>query len=65
MAVVPFSDDMRALATQVGPVHLRTLDAIHLASALTLGADLGALLTYDVRMPDAAVQRDVAVLAPE
>ena len=33
---------------------LRSLDAIHLASAQTLGDDLEALVTYDRRMGDAA-----------
>lgn len=50
LGIVPLSDDVRALATQVGPVHLRTLDAIHLASALTLGTDLAGLLTQ-IRSP--------------
>lgn len=34
----------------LGPATLRSLDAIHLASALTLGDDLLAVVTYDRRM---------------
>ena len=33
---------------------LRTLDAIHLATALALGDDLDAVVTYDERMVEAA-----------
>lgn len=47
-----------ALLTEAGrldPVELRTLDAIHLASAMSLGTDLAVILTYDERMAAAAV----------
>jgi predicted nucleic acid-binding protein len=36
------------------PRIIRTLDAIHLATALALGDDLDAVVTYDDRMADAA-----------
>jgi hypothetical protein len=36
------------------PQVLRTLDAIHLASAMAVGDDLEAIVTYDERMVDAA-----------
>ena len=36
------------------PGVLRTLDAIHLATALALGDDLDAVVTYDERMVEAA-----------
>jgi predicted nucleic acid-binding protein len=38
----------------VGAVALRTLDAIHLASALTVRSELDALVAYDKRLLDAA-----------
>ena len=41
---------------------LRTLDAIHIASALTVGYD--TVLTYDKPMTDAAVHHGLAVVAP-
>jgi uncharacterized protein len=44
--------------------YLRALDAIHLAAALTMRASLGALLTYDVRMMQAAQARSLTVVAP-
>jgi len=43
-----------AAAGSNGPATLRTLDAIHLASAAALGDDLEAVVTYDSRMADAA-----------
>jgi hypothetical protein len=33
------------------PVELRSLEAIHLATAQQLGADLARIVTYDDRMP--------------
>jgi uncharacterized protein len=44
--------------------YLRTLDAIHLATALLLRDELGVLLTYDERLADAARAHDVPVAAP-
>ncbi len=41
-------------AGMVGAVALRTLDAIHLASALTVRSELDALVAYDKRLLDAA-----------
>ena len=52
-----------AAAGSIGPIALRTLDAIHLASAGALGDDLEAFVTYDRRLADAARvlgMRDVA-----
>jgi len=42
--------------------HLRSLDALHLATASTL--DVDAVVTYDVRMADAARSLGLKVLAP-
>lgn len=42
--------------------HLRSLDAIHLAAAIRLGVD--AVLTYDVRMTDAARSLGLTTVAP-
>lgn len=46
------------------PLTLRSLDAVHLASALTLGDELEAILTYDQQMAEAAEALGVRVLAP-
>jgi uncharacterized protein len=46
------------------PVDLRSLDAIHLATARRLGRDLGVILTYDERMAQAAMHLGHRVVAP-
>lgn len=43
---------------------LRTLDAIHLASALSLGSRLDAFIAYDDRLLAAAAQTDLNVEKP-
>lgn len=51
-------------AATLQPVGLRSLDAIHLAGALSLGSTLGKLVTYDVRMRDAAAALGLPTAAP-
>ena len=48
----------------IGPAALRTLDAIHLASAAALGDDLEAFVTYDRRLADAARVLGLPDVAP-
>ena len=43
---------------------LRSLDAIHVAAAMELGDELGALVTYDARMASAARALGVPVVSP-
>jgi len=52
-------------AAALGPeAMLRSLDAIHLASAQLLGTDLRAVVTYDRRMATAAAAIGLPVEAP-
>lgn len=51
-------------ASVVAPPELRSLDAIHLATALELSADLTALVTYDPRLAEAAKANGLQVAAP-
>ena len=51
-------------AAALEPSALRTLDAIHLATALVVREDLAALVTYDGRLAAAAERLDLEVLAP-
>jgi predicted nucleic acid-binding protein len=46
------------------PADLRSLEAIHLATARRLGQDLGAIVTYDERMAEAATHLGHRVVAP-
>lgn len=57
-------DDILSTASMLDPGVLRSLDAIHLASASALGAELDALVTYDARMRDAAAILGYPTLAP-
>ena len=54
----------RELARRVGSRQLRSLDAIHLASALSLGDDLGAFCCYDRRLAADAQAAGLTVLSP-
>jgi uncharacterized protein len=51
-------------AAELGPANLRALDAIHLATALALGDELAAFVTYDARLADAAEAAGLEVVAP-
>jgi predicted nucleic acid-binding protein len=64
LAEIPLDVEVRSAAASLTPIELRTLDAIHLASALTLADDLTAVLAYDKRMQNAAHSRGITVLAP-
>jgi|SRR5215472_10397044 len=48
----------------MSPTELRSLDAIHLASARTLGTKLEALVTYDHRLAGAAAWYGMPVVSP-
>ena len=52
-----------ARAAEVPPVALRSLDAIHLASALSVG-ELDAFVTYDRRLAEAADLVGLPTTAP-
>lgn len=53
----------RDLATGV-PASLRSLDAVHVASARAIGDALDSLFTYDKRMLDVAREAGLAAFAP-
>lgn len=53
--LVPFDLAVRDLAGEIGEPHLRTLDAVHLASALGLRDELSAFVVYDHRLASAAL----------
>ncbi len=49
----------------LAPPDLRSLDAIHLASAEQLGSDLRGFVTYDERLASAARSRGFRVVRPK
>jgi uncharacterized protein len=64
ITVVEPTEAIRARAALLEPVTLRSLDALHLATALEIGDELDALVTYDGRMSVAAEAFGLVVLAP-
>ena len=64
MELVDLDAEITARASVLGPTGLRSLDAIHLASALALGSELDAFVTYDSRQADAAREAGLAVESP-
>ncbi len=64
IALVPIDDGVIRRASRLSPVGLRTLDAIHLATALSLEGDIAALVTYDVRLAEAATTAGLEVRSP-
>jgi predicted nucleic acid-binding protein len=51
-------------ATEIEPLSLRTLDAVHLATALSLQPDLAGMVVYDRRLSAAARAAGLTVWAP-
>lgn len=60
---VKVTDQVRDDAARL-PGRLRSLDAVHVASASLLGSELVALVTYDQRMADAARGAGLSVAMP-
>lgn len=58
------NDRVLTAAGSMLPANIRSLDAIHLATAEQLGADLARIVTYDDRMSRAARALGFAVAAP-
>lgn len=57
-------EEVLEAAATLDPAVLRSLDAIHAASALALAEDLAAVLTYDQRMLGALAALDLPARAP-
>jgi predicted nucleic acid-binding protein len=64
LAFVDLTRDLLDQAGTVVPPELRSLDAIHLAVALSLGDDLDELVTYDVRLASAASACGLSTSSP-
>ena len=64
LELLRINDRVLDAAGLLGPNDLRSLDAIHLASAQQLGNDLGHLVTYDTRMAAAAELLGLRTVAP-
>lgn len=64
VALVAMSDSILAEAVQLAPAKIRSLDAIHLATALRVGDDIAAFVSYDKRQLEAADALGLPVASP-
>jgi predicted nucleic acid-binding protein len=64
LSLIAVTDDVLDRAAELEPLALRSLDAIHVASAVLLGDALGAAIAYDGRILDALRSAGLPALAP-
>jgi uncharacterized protein len=64
IAVIELDGSISERSAQVPPPLLRTIDAIHVATALELGDDLDAFVTYDKRLAEAVRAAGMTVASP-
>ena len=65
ITLIALSRNVYEAAAALGPPVLRSLDALHLASAIDVGGnDLKAIITYDLRMIEAARSLGIEIIAP-
>ena len=62
--VIDLDPAIAGVAAAIAPSAIRTLDAIHLATALALMPELDAFVTYDDRLADAARALGLPVVRP-
>lgn len=62
--LVPLDRGVQDVACDIGEPWLRTLDALHLASAIVLRGELTAFVAYDQRLLDAATAQGLPVVTP-
>lgn len=64
LTLIRVDDAVYEAAADLEPQALRSLDAIHLSAALSLGSDLAGVVTYDERMSEGAQALGLLVEAP-
>lgn len=62
--VIRIDADVFDRAGRLAPPELRSLDALHLAAALSLGPDLAGIVVYDERLRAGAVAAGIPVVSP-
>jgi uncharacterized protein len=62
--LIPLTPEIIELATDAHTPPLRAMDAIHLATALTMREDLGAMFVYDSDLHAAAQAHDLNPRSP-
>jgi uncharacterized protein len=64
LSLLPLDEVVLDEASSLGPIGLRSLDALHLATALSVREEIGVLITYDQRLADAAEDLGLPVMQP-
>lgn len=64
LALVKIDDEVVEAAENLPPDVLRSLDAIHLATAYSLRSHVSAFVTYDARLADTARALGIQVVSP-
>jgi predicted nucleic acid-binding protein len=64
LVLVRLDDQIADAAANLAPAELRALDAIHLASALSVKEDLAGIVTYDTRLARASRGIPLKVWSP-
>jgi predicted nucleic acid-binding protein len=64
VALLPLDELVLHRAAELKPDRLRSLDALHLATALSIRGDVGAFVTYDDQLASAARERGLVVVRP-
>ena len=64
VTLLPLDHGILDAAAELDPAELRSLDALHLATALSLGEDLDRLYCYDTRLAGAAQALGIEVSQP-
>lgn len=64
VTLLPIDDATLETAAELAPSALRSLDALHLAAALSLAGDLGRMYCYDARLATAASTLGLDVRQP-
>jgi uncharacterized protein len=64
VSLLPLDDLILGKATELEPTVLRSLDALHLATALSIREEVGVFVTYDERLGRAAEGQGLRVVQP-
>lgn len=64
VSLLPLDDAVLSEAASIDPSELRSLDALHLATALSVRDEIGVFVTYDERLGEAAASHGLAVAKP-
>ncbi len=64
LPLVPLTSWVVETAENIGSAELRSLDALHLASAFELDTALTGFVAYDKRLRDAAAHAELPVMCP-